>query len=179
MVEHVTMRLSMTLAALALAGCATTSGTGPTVSRSGFDGSTVVDISPHGNDCSSMTCTGLGAQWSSANPQSAILKVQVFNDITAITGAQISVDGQVISLEPLRGLTNFDTSTPGLKASVKGYHVTLSDLRRISGAQRAWLRVSTPSGYVEDRIVEGPADSKALHAIRRFLAAVDQARPAP
>jgi hypothetical protein len=162
-----------------IAGCATTSGTGPTVSRSGFDGSTVVDINPHGNDCSSMTCTGLGAQWSSATPDAAILKVQVFNDITAITGAKLNVDGQVIDLEPLRGLTNFDTSTPGLKISVKGYQVKLSDLRRIAGAQRAWLRVSTPSGYIEDRIVEGPADSKALHAIRRFLAAVDQARPAP
>lgn len=160
-----------------LTGCATTSGTGPTVSRSGFDGSTVVDISPHGNDCSSMTCTGLGAQWSSATPDAAILKVQVFNDITAITGAKLNIDGKVIDLEPLRGLTNFDTSTPGLKISVKGYHVQLSDLRRISGAQRAWLRVSTPSGYIEDRIVEGPIDSKAFHAIKRFLAAVDQARP--
>lgn len=162
-----------------LTGCATTSGTGPTVSRSGFDGSTVVDIAPHGNDCSSMTCTGLGAQWSSTTPDAAVLKVQVFNDITAITGAKLSIDGQVIELEPVRGLTNFDTTLPGLKISVKGYQIKLADLRRISSAQRAWLRVSTPTGYVEDRIVEGGSDSKALHAIRRFLAAVDQARPAP
>jgi len=173
------MRFAILAAAVAMAGCATTSGTGPTVSRSGFDGSTVVDISPHGNDCSSMTCTGLGAQWSSTTPDAAILKVQVFNDITAITGAKLNVDGQVIDLEPLRGLTNFDTSTPGLKISVKGYQIKLSELRRVASSQRAWLRVSTPSGYIEDRIVEGPADSKALHAIRRFLAAVDQARPAP
>lgn len=173
------MKLLITLAALALAGCATTSGTGPHITRSGFDGSTVVDINPHGNDCTRMTCTGLGAQWSSTSPETAILKVQVFNDLTAITGAKLNVDGQVIDLEPLRGLTNFDTSTPGVKISVKAYHAQLSDLRRISAAQRAWLRVSTPSGYIEDRIVEGPVDSKALHAIRRFLAAVDQARPAP
>ncbi len=166
------MKLIMIMATLALAGCATTSGTGPTVSRSGFDGSTVVDISPHGNDCSSMTCTGLGAQWSSATPDAAILKVQVFNDITAITGAKLNIDGKVIDLEPMRGLTNFDKSIPGLKMSVKGYHVQLSDLRRIAAAQRAWLRVSTPSGYVEDRIVEGSSDSKAYHAIRRFLDSV-------
>lgn len=173
------MKLLIALAALALAGCATTYGTGPYVTKSGFDGSTVVDINPHGNDCTIMTCTGLGAQWSSTSPDAAVLKVQVFNDFTAITGAKLNIDGQVIDLEPMRGLTNFDTSTPGVKISVKAYHAKLSDLRRIASAQRAWLRVSTPSGYIEDRIVEGSADSKALHAIRRFLAAVDQVRPTP
>ena len=49
-------------------------------------------------------------------------------------------------------------------------------LRSIAGAQRAWLRVHTTDGYVEDAIVDGSTDSKALHAMRRFLSEVDRAK---
>lgn len=164
---------TLTLCAV-LQGCATTSGLPAQVTKSGFDGSVVVDIEPHGNDCTSMTCTGLGAQWSSSTPGRAILKVQVFNDISAITGAKLRIDGQVMTLDPLPGLTRFNPPASGMKASSKSYAVDLSDLRRLAAAERAWLRVSTSKGYIEDRIVDGGRDSKSLHAIRRFLEKVDQ-----
>lgn len=57
------LALSSILALAALAGCSTTSGTGPNVTRSGFDGARVVAINGHGNACKGMLCTGLGAHW--------------------------------------------------------------------------------------------------------------------
>lgn len=54
------MRTLMIVAvALALAGCAT--GSPPTSRVSGLDGSRVVTVPSHGNACSGVVCTGLGA----------------------------------------------------------------------------------------------------------------------
>ena len=92
------LALSSILALAALAGCSTTSGTGPNVTRSGFDGARVVTINGHGNACKGMLCTGLGAQWTSKNPTESVLVVYVFNDIKGITGAQLNIDGQTYDL---------------------------------------------------------------------------------
>lgn len=92
--------LMIVAAALALAGCAT--GSQPTSRVSGLDGSRVVTVPGHGNACSGVVCTGLGAQWSSATPDHALLVVYVFNDVRAITGASLSVGGRVHRLTQVR-----------------------------------------------------------------------------
>lgn len=163
------------LAALVGAGCSTTSGLSPESTRSGFDGARVVTISHHGNACTSILCTGLGAQWTSANPADAILTVTVFNEFKGITGAALNIDGKITTIKPI-GLTNFSRPGAPLKESSSNFAVPLQLLRSIAGAQRAWLRVHTTSGYLEDAIVDGATDSKALHAMRRFLAEVDLAQ---
>lgn len=158
-------------AALITVGCATTAGNAPTSSVSGFDGGRVVNISGHGLACKTMVCSGLGAQWSSKSPQSAIVTVYLFNDIKGITGASLSVDGQVTSLRAVN-LTNFSRPGDAVKQSRADFVVPLQLVRSITTAQKAWLRVQTTDGYVEDAIVDGPTDSKALHALKRFLAEV-------
>lgn len=168
------MRATISAAAAILsAGCATTTGLGPTSKVSGFDGGRVVDIQPHSNACDSMRCTGLGAQWTSARPNDAILTVRSYNSIVAILGAKLSIDGRVVELVPTQATTTFDTSVPGLRMSTRAFAAPLSVVREITSANKAWLRVNTPDGYVEDAIIDGPKDSKALHALKRFLASVD------
>ena len=164
-------------AVIALAGCASTTGRAPQEVRSGFDGAREVSIGGHGNACRAVVCTGLGAQWSSARPEVAVLSVYVFNEIRGITGAQLSIGDQAaLQLAALPGLTNFGAPAPGLRQSRQDFAVPLSTVRQIAGADRAWLRVRTTNGYIEDAIIDGGTDSKAVHALRRFLAQVD-ARP--
>ena len=162
------------LVAVAVAGCSTTSGTGPRVSQSGFDGARIVTINPHGNACRSMICTGLGAQWSSKNPKESVLVVSLFNEVKAIVGAQLNIDGKVYDLSNAQPFTNFSDFGAATKESRKGFIVSTDLIRKIVASQRTWLRVTTTAGNFEDAVIDGPTDSKALHALKRFLASVDQ-----
>lgn len=157
-----------------LTGCATTSGLAPSVTQSGFDGARVVTIAGHGNACTSMRCSGLGAQWHSTSPDSALLIVYLFNDIKGITGAQLNIDGTKVTLMATQHPTDFNIPGATIKESRKAFTVPLSVIRQVAASQRTWLRVQTTSGYVEDAVVDGAIDSKALHAMKRFLISVDQ-----
>ena len=81
------MKISLTIAlTLFISSCATTSGTQPIVGFSGFDNAKIVSIQAHGNACSSMVCTGLGAKWNSSNPKRAILTVKIFRNWGRVIG---------------------------------------------------------------------------------------------
>lgn len=168
------MKLAIAACATVLmAGCATTSGSAPTESRSGFDGARVVNIAGHGAACRQALCPGLGAQWNSRAPDTAILTVYLFNEFRGITGAELSIDGQQVELHPTQALTNFSRPGDAVRESRLDFAVPMTVVRSITSAQKAWLRVRTTDGYVEDAIIDGPTDSKAFHALKRFLAAVD------
>lgn len=157
-----------------VAACSTTSGTAPTVYRSGFDnGARTVEIDPHGNACTSVECTGLGAQWSQARPDQVILLVHVFYQIVGISAAEINIDGTVTVLTPTLTPTQFDTSVRYAESSTKGFVVPIGIVRRIVTARRVWIRVHTTKGYIEDAVIDGSTDSKAYHALKRFLSSVD------
>lgn len=167
------IRLLLFSVGLLLIGCSTTSGTGPNVTRSGFDNARVVAISGHSNACKGMLCTGLGAQWTSKSPAEAILVVYLFNDIKGIMGAKLNIDGQTHDLSIMQPLTNFNEFGAATKESRKGFLVPLDLVCKITASQRTWLRVQTTGGYVEDAVIDGQTDSKSYHALKRFLAAVD------
>ena len=124
------------LVAAALAGCSTTSGTGPRISKSGFDGARIVTINPHGNACRSMICTGLGAQWNSKHPTDSILVVSLFNEVKAIVGAQLNIDGQVYDLSNAQPFTNFSDFGAATKESRKGFIVPTDLIRKIAASHR-------------------------------------------
>lgn len=166
------MRYLVILAALLVAGCSTTSGGSASESRSGYDGARVVSIPPHGAACTSMLCPGLGAQWNDKRPDVAIITVQLFNEWTPITTARLMIDGKETVLQPSVNGTQFNPVGQGFRNSYRDFTGPLSTLRALSTAQRAWLRVGTSQGTTEVAIVDGSTDSKALHAIRRFLAQV-------
>lgn len=164
--------ISAALSLIALSGCSNTSGLSANVGYSGFDNAKTVQIQPHGNDCSSMVCTGIGAQWNQSHPNSVILIINVFNDVTGITGAQLNIDGEIVTLNRTSGVTDFQIDNY-VKNSTKGFVTDLSVVHRILNSKRTWLRVSTPTGYIEDRVIDGEQDSKAFHALKRFISSVD------
>ena len=169
--------MSVLLLTVLAAGCATTVGLDATETRSGFDGGRVVNIRPHGTACTGLPCISLGAQWHERSRAGALLEVQVTGDrYYGIQRAELSIDGRVLRL-PGRAVTRFDrTGTiPTMYDSRQSFGVTLQDLRDAASARRVWVRVHTLDGYVEAAIVDGATDSKALHALRRFLAQVDGA----
>ena len=155
-------------AAFLIAGCSTTSGLEPTVSHSGFENATTVSIEPHGNACDSMICTGVGAQWSSSKPEQVILIMSIFNDYSGITDVQLNIDGEKIQLQPTRTVTDLSNNS-AIKTSTKGFVTDIHVIDNILSSQRTWVRVHTPTGYLEDAIIDSGKDSKAYHALSRFM----------
>lgn len=164
-------------AMMIVSGCSTTSGLSPEVSKSGFDGATVVHIAPHGNACLSL-CTTLGAQWSSARPDTANLRVGIYDpsNFYVIRGAQIRIGQDVIDLTPEPGITQFEVDQVGVaRDSNKWFAVPLDFVRKIADSNDAWIRLDTNAGTVDDAIIDNGKDTKALNALKRFLAKVDGA----
>jgi len=159
---------------LLVAGCSTTSGTNPEVSYSGFDNARVVRIMPHGTACEKMLCTGIGADWSSATPKSVMLVVAVYGEYTAITGARLNIDGRQIELVPSRSLTDLDYLGTTYRESTKGFTTDLEVVRQILQSKSTWLRVSTATGYIDNYIIADGKDSKAFHALKRFIDEVNR-----
>jgi len=164
--------ISLLFMMLWVAGCATTTGTDPVIGYSGFDNAKTVSIRPHGNACSAFVCTGLGAQWNSSNPGSAILIVQIFNEYAAISRAELNIDGNIETLSSSVTVTEFSSPGSVMRESSQGFAVSLSLVEKLLSAKRVWLRVHTPTGYIEDAVLDGKKDSKAYHALSRFVAAV-------
>lgn len=161
--------LVLTAACLLAAGCSSTGGSPAVESRSGFDGARRVQVAGHGGACSGLVCSGLGASWSSARGDRALLTVHVFNETCAILGARVRVGREVVDLGVPVGLTKFSRPGSATRESVQTFDVPLELVRRLAGADSAWLRVSTSVGYVED----GLAGSRATAALARLLASID------
>lgn len=171
------MKKLFTLFSIALiAACSTTSGLDATTSHSGFDNAKVVSIDPHAGACHMVVCTGLGAQWNGKRPNDTILIVHIFNEIQGITAAKLNIDGEIHTLSTKETFTEFSRPGSMMKSSTKGFLTSLELVRKITNSKRTWLRVSTNSGAFEDAIIDGEADSKAFHALKRFLAEVDKNR---
>jgi hypothetical protein len=170
-VHHRPMRALAPLVFVSIAtllGCAAT----PTVTRSRFDGAKEVAIEPRTNDCSlgGGTCTGLGAQWNSGHPSDALLIVSIHGESKAITGAELSIDGEKHELSPTETPTHFSQGP----FSEKSFSTRLGLVRKIAASRRTWIRVHTTSGYCENAVVDGETESPAFVGLKRFLAAVDQ-----
>ncbi|WP_314972844.1 hypothetical protein [Comamonas testosteroni] len=159
---------------LLVAGCANTVGLEPTTSYSGFDNANVVTIRPHGNACAEMVCTGLGAQWSAKTPETALLMVTITNEYRGIMSAQLNIDGQVVTLKKTMTATAMDAAG-GIRQSTQTFVVPMSLVKGITSSKRTWLRVQTTEGSYENAVIDGEQDSKAFHALKRFLASVEQA----
>ncbi|SBS62722.1 hypothetical protein [Vibrio atlanticus] len=154
--------------AFLIAGCSTTSGLEPSVSHSGFDNATIISIEPHGNACDSMVCTGIGAQWSSSKPEQVILIMSIFNEYSGITDVQLNIDGKKIQLQPTRTITDLNNNS-AIKTSTKAFVADLQLIDSILSSQRTWVRVHTPTGYLEDAVIDNGKDSKSYHALSRFM----------
>jgi hypothetical protein len=70
-------------------------------------------------------------------------------------------------------LTGFSNATGVMRESSHTFIAPLGLLRQVAASKRTWLQVETSSGIVESIVIDGPKDSKALYAIKRFLTEVD------
>tara|TARA_B100001059_G_C17787567_1_gene558083 strand:- start:390 stop:689 length:300 start_codon:yes stop_codon:yes gene_type:complete len=95
----------------------------------------------------------LGAQWNEAHGDEAFLIVANFMDLVAILDAQLHIDGKIVGLEPADLLTGQETNS-GVRTSTKGFRTTLENIEAITNAKRVWLRIETPTGTREDRIID-------------------------
>ena len=170
------MRMQQTvtiLILLLLTACSTTSGLDPVVSKNGYDNSSYVHIVPHGNNCGmDMMCTGIGASWDSSQPSAALLTVQIINKPSLITSAEIKLNGKIIPLIRLPHATDLKIEH-GMTETSKVFGISYAQLVELSNAKTAWLRVNTPTGYIDALIVNEQEDSKAYHALKRFVKAVN------
>lgn len=157
---------------LLLTGCGTTTGLSPKVAHSGFDNARTVRIAPHGNAISGMIGTGIGAEWSEARKDQVILIIAVFNMYTGITGAELNIDGERIALTPTGTVTDMGSGGDIMKTSTQGFVTPLETVEKILRSKRTWLRVHTPTGTMEDAVIDGAKDSKSYHALRRFMQSV-------
>ena len=177
------VRLLAILTALSF-GCvfSTTSGFDAEVKHSGFDNAKMVTVVAHGCDCSRCTvldvnktcfCTGLGAQWSEAHPSDAVLIVRTFAAAGEIVGAELMIDGQKYVLTPTHPIADLNSMTTA-GDSQKAFSIPLDLIREVASSRRTWVRVHTATTILEDAVIDGETDSKAYHALKRFLAAVGE-----
>lgn len=170
--------LALTCVAV-LAGCANSVGLDASIKRSGFDNSAVVDMPVHGTRCGSLTkkCLGIGAQWTSASPDRVILTPSIYMEYAGIVGAKLSIDDKIVDLGQPIGVT--DMSKPGASAllmSTGSFATSYETVRQMAYARKVWIRLTTPTGTVEDSLIDGDSDSKAIYAMRRFVESVELQR---
>lgn len=171
---------------LLLVGCGATVGLGAKTSTSTFDGSRSVSIEPHGTNCGmSMVCSSLGAEWNSRLKDQAMLVVECMGDYSSIDAASLNIDGEIIPLQS-RVLTDYSNNMADsganhsaamdqlTRTSTRRYSVPLSLINRIAAAHSVKLRVVTSQVTIDSVVIDGSKDSKAYHALGRFLAQVAQ-----
>jgi hypothetical protein len=169
--ENMKKTIILFILCVALLGCGTTAGTSAKVGYSGFDKSRTVDVSPHAT-AGIGTDLGIGVQWNEATKDSVILLMAVFWVYTGITGAELNIDGEKIVLIPTGTVTDMH-KTAGIPISIMGFNTQFDIVTKIINSKRTWLRLQTPTGYVEDAVIDGKKDSKAYNALKRFVTAVN------
>lgn len=145
----------------------------PSVYRDRFDGTENIEIEPYPVAYSSWAVYAcLGARWISSVPDHAALIVRMQGLITGILGASLNIDGKIHDLMPVEEMTSMDAN---LKRSTKAFVIPLDTIRDIVASRVTLLRVRTTRGTFEnDPVIDGEKDSRAYHALKRFLAAVDR-----
>jgi hypothetical protein len=158
-----------------MSGCGTKAGRSANVGYSGFDNARTVNILPHGNAVIGTSVrTGLGAQWNASHPDTVLLIVAVWHLFTGITEAELNIDGEKISLSSLSGsTTDFDRNDVERPTSTRAFATDIATVKKIIASKRTWLRIHTPTGYIEGAVIDGATDSNAYNALIRFIAAVE------
>lgn len=170
------------LSVLLMTGCATTTGLPAQTQTSGFDGTKFVSMSNHGMACyMSMICPTAGFSWNTKAPRLALLKIGILAPSIAkdayfsVRSVSLNIDGNIIELDGSTKATEFKNDDIN-KTSVKEFIVPLELLQKIERSSKTMVRIDTNDGLMEDLIIGDGKDSKAYHALKRFLVAVEEAK---
>lgn len=180
--------LIVAVAALVLMACGATVGQNARSDVSKFDGSRNVWIDQHGTNCGmSMTCSDVGAAWTSADPNHVVLRIGTMGAYESISAAALNIDGRIITLQPVEafthlghagGVASYDTYSPAnqeaLRTSERGFLVPMEIIREILASKSVKLRVQTSEMTIDSVVIDGSKDSKAFYALQRFMLKVQQ-----
>jgi hypothetical protein len=172
------MRVFITLVVVAaLAACESMPGFPGYISErtSQFDNSKEITVEPAGVRGEGLTNPfSLGAQWTSRAPDTVVLVVRVLGDYQSIDskqGLQFNIDNNILSLDSPQAITQLDaTQGPGtmqFRSSEKRFPIALKDFDRIVHSKGTGVKVNTPRGYLEGRLIEDQPMS-ALESLRKF-----------
>lgn len=114
----------------------------------------------------------MGAQWNEAQKDKVFVIIAVLNIATEITGAELNIDGEKIRLTTAATTTDMDAGGTIVKESARAFLTDLSTVEKVVKSKRAWLRVLTPTGSIENSVIDGSTDRKAYQALIRFMSAV-------
>jgi hypothetical protein len=177
-------RLTALLCALFLCnGLAEARGSKVQTHTSDFDGSTEGSVDPHGTDCGfKLFGILMGGAWTTTAPAQVQFDIGTINHYASITGAALSLDGQIVELQQASVADHHHDGYGALavRESNAQFRATLEVLRQIVAARQSMVRLMTPQGYEECylRRAEKPAGSLAYDALARLLTAID-AQPQP
>ncbi|WP_372810067.1 hypothetical protein [Pseudoalteromonas nigrifaciens] len=169
---------------LGVLGCATSSGLNPTTSKSEFDNTKTIDIKPHGLSCKNtgVYCPTLGFRWEDDSPSTAAIRLVILDlyssqsiggDYVRIGNLRLKIDGELVTLSPVgSGLTSYNYDKITGRTSTQAYVVPKSLLNKIYSSKETLVQVVTDKGDIEDYIIKPNADTKAYHALNRFLEAI-------
>jgi len=160
---------SLLAVAAVLAGCASADNRGGTdtvvhVQVDNEQRKTTVDFAPQPVDCARISrCPTLGASWSSATPNRAVLLVGTW-------GATMQVQAAEFDVRPylpirVRALATQGSDIPGVTAFV----VPMDTLERIALGKNAYIKLDTDAGVVQESLIAGDSSSPAADALKRFI----------
>ncbi|MES1181139.1 MAG: hypothetical protein ABUL66_04685, partial [Verrucomicrobiota bacterium] len=95
----------------------------------------------------------------------------VINEYIGVAGAELNIDGEKFALTPLQNITDMNDDF-GIKTSSRTFQTSLATVEKIIHSKRTWIRVNTPTGALENAVIDGDKDSKAYNALIRFMNAV-------
>jgi hypothetical protein len=158
-------------------GCGAKTGMNPKVRYSGFDQSSIVDIQQHSNDCNPFgACTSMGAQWREATPDKALLIIQMNGELMNIDSVEFNIDGEKFEIRN-ETLTDHNISSEfSFSSSKSNFLVDLDFIKKLTNANRAWIRLNGYTEYVENRIVDGDKEGWAFNALKRFLVKIEEVK---
>lgn len=168
---------SCALLAFAVTGCANTSGLDAKTSQSTFDGAKTVRIAPHSLGCKS-ACSTMGFGWTSKSPNDVFVDLKMIQlpDYKSIQQLRFNIDGQISNFKPIQTLTDYKNEGVLGKTATQSFVIPQSYAKKLHNSKDVRVQIVTEAGSVDDYLIIGDKDSKAYHALGRFLTQLSQAK---
>ncbi len=173
------------MAVLVLSGCASRGDSAARIGHDPFTDAQRVDVRPHTTDSGKnlkQYTISLGAYWDATEVDKARMEVLStgpdYLNLSEVLFDIMDREGDRMERVNTSGIatTRFGESVrnPNTFLSVRSFGSDLELVTRVASAHSVTLLVNTPSGLLTRPVVRGGNSSRAFHAIRRFLAAVQQ-----
>lgn len=164
--------LALPFLLLFMAGCDTFLGLTPEAKiRSIYDPRTVY-IKPQATKYNGGLGTGVGAMWTESAKGKAAIVIEIYGEFADITGAELNIDGRMLTLTPVADMPTHTRVDSGIRISSRGFITDLAMIKKILRTKSTWLRVEMSTESRESAIIDGGSGSEAYNALVTFMKAV-------